>query len=100
MKTSCPSDVFTIPRIAFLVVCGIGETIETGSPLAVFKKVDFPADGRPIIATTAVFVSEDSGFSDEMFVSMSRVYNKRKILSVFLPCNFCSKKKPPFQAAF
>ena len=27
----------------------------TGSWHAVFKKVDFPADGRPIIATTAVF---------------------------------------------
>ena len=27
----------------------------TGSWQAVFKKVDLPAEGRPIIATTAVF---------------------------------------------
>ena len=33
----------------------------TGSWQAVFKNVDFPADGRPIIATTAVLsVSVDS----------------------------------------
>jgi hypothetical protein len=37
------------------VVCGIGETIETGSWQAVFKNVDFPAEGLPIITTSAVF---------------------------------------------
>ena len=47
--------MFTIPLIGFLVVCGIGETILTFSWQAVFKKVDFPALGRPMIATTAVF---------------------------------------------
>lgn len=51
--------MFTIPLIAFLVVCGIGETILTFSWQAVFKKVDFPALGRPMIATTAVFNPAD-----------------------------------------
>ena len=54
-KTSWPFELFTIPRIAFLVVCGIGLTIETGSPAAVFRNVDFPAEGLPIIVTRAVF---------------------------------------------
>src|SRR5574344_3032175 len=44
-----------MPLIALRVVCGYEDTIDTGSPLAVFKKVDLPADGRPIIVTSAVF---------------------------------------------
>jgi hypothetical protein len=44
-----------MPRTAFLVVCGTGETIETFSPEAVFKNVDLPLEGRPTIATIAVF---------------------------------------------
>ena len=43
-----------MPRTAFRVVWGMGDTMETFSPLAVFKKVDLPADGRPTMATTAV----------------------------------------------
>lgn len=56
MNTSCPRDVLTIPRMALRVVCGTGETMDTGSPHAVLRNVDFPEDGRPTIVTTAVFV--------------------------------------------
>ena len=55
MKTSCPIDVLTIPRIAFLVVCGTAETMLTVSWVAVLRKVLFPALGRPTIETRAVF---------------------------------------------
>ena len=48
--------MFTMPLIAFLVVCGIDETMLIFSPLAVFKKVDFPAEGLPIMETTPDFL--------------------------------------------
>jgi hypothetical protein len=44
-----------MPRIAFLVVCGKGETMEIFSPLKVLRKVDFPTEGRPIIVTIPDF---------------------------------------------
>lgn len=42
-----------MPRTALRVVCGQGDTMEIFSFPAVFKKLDFPAEGLPIIATTA-----------------------------------------------
>ena len=44
-----------MPRIAFRVVCGTGETIEIFSPLRLLRKVDLPTEGRPIMVTSPVF---------------------------------------------
>ena len=55
MNTSCPMEAFTIPLTVLRVVCGTGETMETFPPQTVFKKVDFPAEGLPIMATVADF---------------------------------------------
>ena len=56
-----------IPRMEFRVVCGTGETIETFSPAAVFKNVDFPDEGLPIIVTIAFF----AGFSLSITLSVA-----------------------------
>jgi hypothetical protein len=57
MKTSWPASRVIIPLILFRVVWGTGETIETFSPQILFKSVDFPAEGRPIIDTNADFIA-------------------------------------------
>ncbi len=70
-NTSWPSDVFTIPRIAFLVVCGTADTMLIFSPLAVLRNVDFPAEGLPIMLTSAVF--GPTGFTSVFSSSMREV---------------------------
>ena len=49
-----------MPRMELRVVCGTGDTIDTFSPAAVFKNVDLPAEGRPMIVTIAFFAVFDS----------------------------------------
>ena len=49
MKMSCPLARVTMPLILFLVVCGTGETIDTLRPHMVLRRVDFPAEGLPMI---------------------------------------------------
>jgi len=56
MNTSCPSFLFTIPRILFLVVWGWEATMETFLPHMALRRVDFPEEGLPTIATTADFI--------------------------------------------
>ena len=81
IKTICPLVVFTIPLIAFRVVCGIDETIETFSPEAVFKNVDFPAEGRPIIVTTPLFIlCALASFARGARVKLYLVFGKHKYL--------------------
>jgi hypothetical protein len=41
--------------MAFRVVWGTGETMDTFCPTTVLIKVDFPTEGRPMITVTAVF---------------------------------------------
>jgi len=48
----------------------------TGSWHAVFKKVDFPALGRPIIATTAVF---KFWVSSIMYIITENIFYKRVV---------------------
>ena len=57
MKISCPLLSVYIPLILFLVVCGVGDVIETFIPVIVFTSVDFPADGLPITDTVAAFMA-------------------------------------------
>lgn len=42
--------------MAFLVVCGVGDVIETFDSQIVFSRVDFPDDGRPMMAIDAHFM--------------------------------------------
>src|SRR5699024_3556343 len=44
---SCPSDRWTIPRIACRVVCGLLDVIATLVPTSALVSVDLPALGRP-----------------------------------------------------
>ena len=60
INTSWSAPLFTMPLIAFLVVCGIDDTMLIFSPLAVFKKVDLPADGRPMMDTIPALVATAS----------------------------------------
>jgi hypothetical protein len=45
-----------IARIAFLVVCGVDAVMDTLRSQTVFTHVDFPDDGRPMMATVAHFM--------------------------------------------
>ena len=38
------------------VVCGVGDVIETFDSQIVFRRVDFPEEGRPIMAIEAHFM--------------------------------------------
>ncbi len=81
-----------MPLIAFLVVFGVGEVIETLLSQIVLIKVDFPTDGRPITAVVAHFVMAESitVWSEKnnawplcgVFISM------KKIFVVFLVSSF------------
>src|SRR5271167_896740 len=51
IKTICPSGRVTIPWMRLRVVCGFEVTIATFCPTKRFNSVDFPALGRPTIAT-------------------------------------------------
>ena len=44
--------------MALRVVCGVGEVMETLDSHMVLTSVDFPADGLPITATEAHFISK------------------------------------------
>ena len=43
--------------MALRVVCGVGLVIETLDSHIVFRSVDFPEDGLPIMATDAHFIT-------------------------------------------
>lgn len=43
--------------MAFRVVCGVGEVIETLDSQIVLSSVDFPEEGRPIMAMDAHFMN-------------------------------------------
>jgi hypothetical protein len=43
----------------FRVVCGTGLTMATFAPQRRFSSVDLPAEGRPMIATNALFFREE-----------------------------------------
>lgn len=58
MKISCPRESVYIPLIAFLVVCGVGEVMETFDSHMVLSRVDLPDDGLPIMATDAHFMAK------------------------------------------
>jgi hypothetical protein len=45
-----------IARIALRVVWGVAAVMDTLRSQMVFTKVDFPEDGRPIMATVAHFI--------------------------------------------
>src|SRR5918996_5054316 len=55
-----------IPVIRFRVVWGRGETMASFSPTSRFRRVDFPAFGRPTSATNPArnFTSEGGFFSE------------------------------------
>ena len=52
-NASCASSLWTTPSRLSRVVCGLGETIASGSRSAAFKNVDFPTFARPTMATVA-----------------------------------------------
>jgi hypothetical protein len=45
----------------FRVVCGAGLTMATFAPHKRFNNVDLPTDGRPTMATKALFLCESAG---------------------------------------
>src|SRR5215467_13722623 len=51
ITTTCPSFRDTMPWMRLRVVCGFDVTIATFCPTSRFSSVDFPALGRPTIAT-------------------------------------------------
>ena len=56
MKISWTLESVYIPLILFLVVCGVGDVIETFMPVIVLTNVDLPAEGLPITDTVAAFM--------------------------------------------
>jgi hypothetical protein len=78
--------------MALRVVCGTGETMLIFSPLAVFKKVDLPADGRPTIETSAVFSPTGGSASSKFSADSSTKFFLLKFsFAEFSASNFFSE---------
>ena len=82
-----------MPLIALRVVCGIGDTMLTSSWQAVFKKVDFPADGLPTIVTIAVRnscvpsiytnIQEVSHMVNDWYISIGQAFRMLSAANIF-----------------
>lgn len=70
VKIIWPRESVYIPLIAFLVVFGVGEVIETLLSHIVLIRVDFPTDGRPITAVVAHFVISESIAKEKKFATV------------------------------
>src|SRR6476619_4943268 len=55
-KITCPASPFLTPRMRFLVVCGLSETMAIFVPTSRLSSVDLPALGRPTRETKPDFM--------------------------------------------
>src|SRR5438046_10755107 len=76
-NTTCASGWFFTPRIRFLVVCGLSDTMASLVPTRRLSSVDFPAFGRPMRETNPVFTQNplhQEGYREHGGSSQSAFY--------------------------